>query len=188
MRIEYKTQTELKKLVEKYTKEGYEVGKLENITEGKFVTFESPSPFDQLTATVQEIKRNAASATAKYDILSKDEAPIEEFKKARIAKLKEECSNEIYEGFTSGENEFGFNEQDQVNFTQQLLLIVSGQTSDIQWKTKNAGVQTFTPVEFQEIIADAAAHKLVQQNKYWEKEILILAAETNEEVDSVIWE
>lgn len=151
-----------------------------NIEEGNFLVFSDvPNWFLELRET---------TATQKYNSLNKENTPLEKLKSARLEKLKEEYSEAASKGFTSNGNQFSFNEQDQANFTQQLVLIVAGQTTDVQWKTQNAGVQIFTTVEFQEIISDAADHKLVQQNKYWDREVLILAAETNEEVDSVIWE
>ncbi|WP_088005592.1 DUF4376 domain-containing protein [Indiicoccus explosivorum] len=133
------------------------------------------------------LKRMNMNDTEKYAKLDKISTPIAELKDARILKLKEECTAAIYAGFTSGTNEFGFNEKDQANFTQQLLLIVSGDTADIRWKTKNNGVQVFTVPEFQQVINDATAHKVTQQEKYWQLEAQVLAATLNAEVDAIIW-
>lgn len=116
-----------------------------------------------------------------------DSLSLDELKTLRILKLKEECSNSIYKGFTSGVNTFGFNETDQVNFTQQLLVVVSGQSSDIQWKSKNNGVVTLSVNEFKQVIVDAEFHKRVQQQKYWSIEKDILDATDKESVKSIVW-
>lgn len=122
-----------------------------------------------------------------YDSLDKASIPVEELKAARIVKLKEECSNAIYEGFTSQGFSFGFNESDQANFTQQLILVVAGQTENIPWKTKNASIQIFTPEQFKQVVIDAKNHKLENQEKYWSLEAEVHVAFTNKEVDVIRW-
>jgi hypothetical protein len=133
------------------------------------------------------LQKEMNSASSAYNELDKSSTPLESLRTLRINKLKEECTLSIYEGFTSQAHEFGFNDFDQANFTQQHLLIVDGETADVNWKTKDAGVQAFTVDEFRAIITDAKAHKIANQVNYWQKEALVLAAETNESVDAVSW-
>jgi hypothetical protein len=112
---------------------------------------------------------------------------LEDIKQLRINKLKEECSNAIYDGFDFNGAHFGFNVHDQSNFTQQLLLIVAGNTTPIQWKTKNVGVINLTVQEFQAVIGEATNHKMTEQAKYWTIEQLVVASQTKEEVTAIEW-
>lgn len=123
----------------------------------------------------------------KFEIYNTPYADLETLRTLRLLKLKEECTQAIYDGFESQGHTFGFNEHDQSNFTQQLLLIALGDTSPIQWKTQDAGVQEFTTGEFQQIVDDAKAHKIAQQTKYWTLENELEAATTIEEVNSIVW-
>ncbi|WP_309087241.1 hypothetical protein [Domibacillus sp.] len=135
----------------------------------------------------EELEAKFKTASEKYDALDKEATPLSELKELRIAKLKEECSAAIYEGFTSGQYKFGFNERDQENFTQRMLTIVAGAVGPFDWKTKNAGVVSLIKEEFVTAINDAEAHKIAKQKKYWALEAQILAAETNAEIDAVTW-
>ena len=127
----------------------------------------------------------------------KSEADIksEKFKETfdrKIAELKAACTNAIYEGFTSvatGFN-FGFNQHDQENFTQQMLLIVASNgnyTDQIRWKTKEGTVEPLTVSKFISLTNEAAVHKTTQQDKYWVLEQQVLKATTVEEIEAVIW-
>lgn len=113
---------------------------------------------------------------------------LEKNKGDKLLSIKEACTNSIFNGFiASNGNEYGFNELDQANFTQQTILILSGDTRPIRWKTRNNGVVEHTVGEFQAVINDAAAHKLAQQEKYWALETQILSATTVEEIEAVVW-
>lgn len=118
-----------------------------------------------------------------------NESMLIEDKTSKLNELKAACTDAIHKGFTSTLKgyEFGFNEHDQANFTQQLLLIVNGQADNIQWKTKNAGVVNLTVEDFNIIINDSKNHKLAQQQKYWELENQVNNATTKQEVESIIW-
>lgn len=142
----------------------------------------------ELKEKVIYVERAMKTATEIYEE-SKDRENItlEELKRLRINKLKDECSEAIYSGFVSGEYEFGFNVNDQTNFTQQLLLVVSGQAEDIQWKTINHSVIELTVDEFKLVARDAEMHKRNQQSIYWLKEQEVIEATTNAEVKLISW-
>lgn len=109
-------------------------------------------------------------------------------KQNKIDQLKEICTRVIYGGFEATNGHiYGLNELDQSNFTQQSVMILSGYTGDVKWKTKDAGVVTHTIEEFQTIVSDASAHKLAQQSKYWELEKQVNEATTIEELDAIEW-
>lgn len=112
---------------------------------------------------------------------------VEELKQLKINQLKYLCSESIYIGFTSGENEFGYNANDQSNFTKRLATIAVGAPGPFQWKSINNGVVELTKEEFIQVVTDAETHQLEQQQKFWVLEQEVLEAETKEEVDSVNW-
>lgn len=112
----------------------------------------------------------------------------------KIAELKAACNASIFDGFKSAStgHEFGFNELDQANFTQQLLLIVSkggpaAYQGEIEWKTKAGGVESFTATQFVTIINEAEQHKRDEQRKYWALEIQLKAATTVDEIAAIKW-
>jgi hypothetical protein len=142
---------------------------------------------------LQELKKlqdSLKSASEKYADLNQETATLEEVQSAKIAQLKEQCTQSIYEGFASNSlgHIFGFNELDQANFTQRMLTIVAGAVGPFKWKTKDAGVVELTADEFKTVVNEAEAHKLNQQERYWELETLVLAATTKSDVDAIIWE
>lgn len=112
---------------------------------------------------------------------------IEDLKLLKIGMLKEQCSEAIYAGFTVQGMHFGFGEFDQQNMTQQLLLVVSGDTSPIQWKTRNLGVVELTPQQFAGIAQAAKTHKMTEQSKYWALEQLVTAATSKDEIKTIKW-
>lgn len=141
---------------------------------------------------VGNLKEKTKTAKEIYEeLLQNESTTLEELKQARINLLKDECSEAIYEGFTSSLGyEFGFQPHDQINFTQQMLLIVADKNSEItiiQWKTKNQGIVKLTKEEFLQIVEEAKQHKLNQQQKYWMKEELVLVAQSKEEIQLITW-
>lgn len=113
---------------------------------------------------------------------------------AKINELKNACSQAIFNGFVSESTgyEFGFNELDQSNFTQQMLLIVAAGGPDkysegIKWKTKSNSVVDLAANQFLAIIEEAKNHKLIQQGKYWQLEYKVLNANTVEAIEAIVW-
>lgn len=158
------------------------------LEEGTLVEYPDLKPVNE-PSEIEKIKVLLSSSTEKYDTLDKVSTGLESLKVARISKLKEESTSSIYDGFVSESTgySFGFNELDQVNFTQRMLTIVAGATGPFKWKTKDAGVVELTKEEFIVVIQEAEAHKLDNQEHYWQLEELILSAETNAQVDSIAW-
>lgn len=142
------------------------------------------SPLQEMKAATDKLK---TPSKLYEELLSKEETSLFDLQQAKINELKDACTNAIYDGFVSGAYSYGFNAHDQVNFTQQLLVIVAGDTSPISWKTKDDGVVDLTAAEFQQVINDAKAHKLLMQEKFWVLELEVLGAESKEAVDAVKW-
>lgn len=149
-----------------------------------------------LSVEVEDLKQRLITADEKYKELDKVNTPIADLRAAKIEQLKEQCTTAINAGFVSTvfrdemQLEFGFNQNDQANFTQTMLLVIADSANamtTIEWKSKNAGVVQLTKEEFMQIITAAKDHKLTEQNKYWQLEQQALQAITNEGVDEVVW-
>ena len=150
-------------------------------------------PKAPIATDVINLKEKSKTSEDIYNELLLDEGvTLEELKTARINYLKDQCSNSIYEGFVSASTgyEFGFNQHDQSNMSQQMLVIVADTNNAIttvQWKTKNHGVVDLTKGQFLGIIEEAKNHKINQQMKYWMKEELVLVAATIDEIKEINW-
>lgn len=128
---------------------------------------------------------------------------LDEIKSNKLSFLKQQCTEAIYNGFTSINNyQFGFNQHDQSNFekfTSKLnlwkhLLVEGKLTQDeynakfpIQWKSKSHGVVELSELEFIQMTDDAEKHLWSMQNKYWQLESKLLLSTTNEEIDAISW-
>lgn len=139
----------------------------------------------------QDKNKEQMSPKDYYDYIVNRDFNLNEIKEAKINLLKDECSQAIYDGFISESTgySFGFNQLDQINFTQQMLLIVSdtNNITTIQWKTKNQGVVELTKEQFIQVVEEAKQHKLNQQQKYWNLEQQVLNATDKDTVKSIVW-
>jgi hypothetical protein len=150
----------------------------------------------KFTSPINDLIIKNQTVDEKFNAMISDDSDLENLKDAKINVLKEQCSIDIYNGFTSsiirdGEKlEFGMNTLDQANYTQQMILII-GDTQNliqtIEWKTKNKGVVNLTKSEFLQVINDAKNHKVKNQSKYWRLEDEVLASNSLEELLGVIW-
>jgi hypothetical protein len=111
---------------------------------------------------------------------------LEKVMEERIEKLSKLCNETILGGFNSLGYYFTFDMKDQINFTQQLLMM--DKTAPVEWKTEDQGVKIFTGEEFLQIISDAQQHKTSNIKKYWGLKNQILGSTTHEEVLQVTWE
>lgn len=117
-------------------------------------------------------------------------ADLDRVKAAKITELDTLCENEILAGFQSAATGhfFRFNAYDQMNFTQQMLVLISDSTiAEVTWKTEDAGVVTLTRDEFLAVIREAEAHKRGLMERYWTLKAQVLAAETVDEVNAIQW-
>jgi hypothetical protein len=139
---------------------------------------------------IEVIKQSQKTASERYADLDVKGTDVEVVRAAKIEQLKELCTEAIYKGFTSASlnKDFGFNDKDQANFSQQYLLVVGGDNkgADINWKTKT-GVAKMTEAQFRTLVMESKDHKMTMQVRYWQKEAVVLAATTAEAIDAVVW-
>lgn len=140
--------------------------------EGQFIaTWNLPSPMP----TMKELEQ------AYYDYL----------KKSQIEVLNKKCNEEIIKGFVSVSTgfTFEFESHDQDNLSQQAILLLGDSTIEsVVWKTKDAGVQTFTRDQFFTIIKEGEAHKKTAITKYWDLKAQVELATEIEVIENIKWD
>lgn len=153
--------------------------------------------FDKETQTLRYRGGTFWPFQENYAVLEDDESVeyetiLDHYKKDKIDELNEACEATILAGFYCEANGhyYGFSAYDQMNFTQQYLLLVSNPelTGPIRWKTEDAGVIAHSREEFIAVCETAERHKRGNIEKYWELKEQIENARTFEEVNAVHWE
>lgn len=132
----------------------------------------------------------------RYAVLDDDEdvgeALLEYHKKDKINELNEACEATILAGFYCEANGhyYEFKVYDQLNFTQQYLLLISNPdfTGPIRWKTEDAGVVEHTREEFMTVCQTAELHKRGNIEKYWDLKAQVENATTFEDVNAIQWD
>jgi len=117
---------------------------------------------------------------------------LERYKAEKIAELNNACEATILAGFycEATGHVYEFSAYDQMNFTQQYLILTSNLelTAPILWKTEDAGVVEHTREEFIAVCETAEKHKRGNIEKYWQLKAQVENAATFEEVNAVQWE
>ena len=141
-----------------------------------------------------ELLQQFKSAKQVYAETAPTSVSLDAYKALRIEALKEDCTEAIYEGFNSPSTgaAFGFNQNDQMNFTQLSVRILaaggaSAYTKPIQWKTKSGAIVTLTLEQFNKLLDEAEAHKIEKQTKFWQLEAQVLAAKDAGQVKAINW-
>ena len=149
-------------------------------------------PKTELEQIKEQIELSTLTKVEKYELFKGNTDNVDVLFNLKHEALKEQCTQAIHEGFESTTigKSFGFNEHDQNNFTQQLLIIVAAggnYTLPIKWKSLDGSVNELTSQEFQALISEATAHKISNQEKFWALEQQLLAATTKEEIIAIEW-
>ncbi|UFJ40091.1 hypothetical protein LOK74_18945 [Brevibacillus humidisoli] len=135
-------------------------------------------------------ERSKMTADQWYQTIRQTNAPLEEWKEAKIAQLDGMAERDILSGFTSQTTGhfYRFNQLDQMNFTQQMLLLVADQSiAEVSWKTEDAGVVVHTREQFLAVTNEAEQHKRSLMERYWTLKAQAQDATTKEEVDTINW-
>jgi hypothetical protein len=112
-------------------------------------------------------------------------------KQESLRALKNSVNQSITSSFTSIKtgHSYDFEEHDQSNMTQQMLLFVNNPTlNEVDWKTNDAGIVKHTREEFFAVVDDANNHKRSNLAKFWAKEFALKNATTVEEIEAITWE
>jgi hypothetical protein len=113
-------------------------------------------------------------------------------KELKIEHLNKKCNEEILKGFVSNalneDHFYGFDEEDQSNFTMQLAFINSVlDIQTVEWKTEDAGVLSHTKEQFIAVCMDGENHKRQNIFKYWTLKAEVENAMTQEEINLIEW-
>jgi hypothetical protein len=106
-------------------------------------------------------------------------------KNIKMREFSKRCEQYIKAGFTASNGHFyEFDEKDQLNFTQQMLLMVSQQDPSqiVEWNTVDAGVVQHTVEEFLGVCMSGEAHKRHYISLYRQVKQDMKAKETWDEV------
>jgi len=116
---------------------------------------------------------------------------LDELKQKKINELNNKCSDEIEKGMlcTTNNHFYRFNkDEDQSNFSAQLLEIIDGTAPDIiYWKTEDTGIVSITQDQFKSIYRELGNNQKSLISKYWGLKLQLLNSATIEEVLSVVW-
>lgn len=118
-----------------------------------------------------------------------DAAWLAYYKQNKLNELSDSCQNTIYGGFkgTDGHT-YQFAAQDQLNITQQMLVLVSDPTIiTVQWKTEDSGIITLTRQQFLTMCNDANNFKRQNMGKYWQLATQVEACTTENDIDTINW-
>lgn len=87
----------------------------------------------------------------------------------KVAELSEQCETVIKYGFYHNDDFFAFYDKDQMNFGQQLSLMLVDETIQVTlWKTENNGIKQFTRQQFIDICKAGERHKRENISRFWQ--------------------
>ena len=95
---------------------------------------------------------------------------LDYLKKLYTNKMSQECKDFILQGFYSAvtQSYYGFSEKDQINFNQQLTLMLLDPTvNEVYWKTEDKGVIPHTRDEFIAVCKEGEKHKRHAMRNYY---------------------
>jgi hypothetical protein len=121
------------------------------------------------------------------------ELPLDVLKQRKLSELRKACNDAILAGFHSSVSGadilYGFDEQDQNNLTQQMVMIANGLVAEpIYWKGKGlVDLLPYTIEQFKQLCGDGQTHKLNNMMKYYPLKETVIPAATREELDAIVW-
>lgn len=169
---------------------------------------------DGTLGEVEKVNPNALTDSEKMAILEQslknpdeiyretnhENVSVDELKKLKEAQLSYLCSQSIssffdYKPLDSEQTyKFSYDQEAQGNFTDTLLAVTSGAVTEVTWTahvpdTMEAVRVTLTAQDFQQLVGVIMRHKNGNISKFRDELMpQLLAAETKEQVDAVVWE
>jgi hypothetical protein len=116
---------------------------------------------------------------------------LEDAKKQKVKQLNEFCNAAILAGFTSNalgtDNTYDFDYDAQINLGGMLNAITAGLvTGNIVWKA-SGNPQPHTFEQFKVVFSAGLEHKNAMIGRFWLLKSAVLAAESEEEIDAIVW-
>lgn len=109
----------------------------------------------------------------------------------KLAELNAACNAAILAGFTSdalgSPHTYDFDYDAQINLGGMLNAITAGLVSEpVMWKASGIP-QPHTFEKFKAVFSAGLAHKNANISKFWTLKAAVLAAESAEEIEAIIW-
>lgn len=173
---------------------------LQDIREKEYEQRDKTEQINKLQKEVQNLKTNFDEI---YKETDKDSLTLDELKELKEKQLNYLCSQSILGYFEyspinqSGEKKeflFSYDREAQGNFTDSLLAVTAGALTEIPWTahvpdTMEVVRVTLTAQDFQQLVGVIMRHKNGNISKFRDELMpQLLAAETKEQVDAVVWE
>lgn len=120
------------------------------------------------------------------------ELALTKYKQMKIEELDRKCNETILSGFSSSalgvNHQYDFDYEAQQNLSGMLTLFnTDATTTQIDWKTLDAGVLTHTKEQFLALYRDGFVHKNQNITKYWNLKEQVKAATTLDAITEIIW-
>jgi hypothetical protein len=157
-----------------------EDGQSETLINGSL--FDCNTPYIVIDETELPELKEGQSLDASFVLQKKKEDKIQE--------LNNQCSQAILSGFVSATTgyQYGFSYEDQLNWTQQMLLIISDDTiQTVDWKTDAVGIVPHARDQFLAVCNEGGAHKRGCIEKFWSLRNQVVTATTIAELNHIYW-
>lgn len=152
----------------------------------------------ELERSVEMLSKNPDEIYKELSVMDQN-LTIEELRRAKDRQLNYLCNQSILEGFTytidadSQEYKFNYDVEAQLNFQGAIVLATAGQLTEMEWTARNAEGNIVRVVlkasDFAKLAGVMVQHKNKNISKYRDELMpQLLAAETKEQVDAVVWE
>ncbi|NQX66816.1 hypothetical protein HQN90_11845 [Paenibacillus alba] len=119
------------------------------------------------------------------------EQVLSQSKQSKTEELNSKCNTTILSGFKSKalgtEHAYDFDYEAQTNLNSMLNAIAAHIAADPIPLKASGMLQPHSFEQFKNLYADGLAHKNANISKYWELKAALSAANTEEEVTSIIW-
>lgn len=121
-----------------------------------------------------------------------EEDVLEEFKKAKIDEMSQECQKRIIEGFSVDGEHYSYNQDNQINFQDTHQLFLNNMINEIGWNVYVDGEKTrkiLSKEKFQKVYLAGVKHKVDTMNRLNDVLIpMINNAERKEVIARIYWD
>ncbi|UKS30142.1 hypothetical protein LOZ80_14865 [Paenibacillus sp. HWE-109] len=146
---------------------------------------------DELPAVIRNQKQNTLLRWVDGQVIEVNSPSAVSPQDAKLAELNVACNAAILAGFTSNAlgspHTYDFDYDAQINLGGMLNAITAGiVTGAIVWKASGLP-ESHTVAQFKTVFADGLAHKNALIGHFWTLKAAVLAAQSTEEIDAIVW-
>jgi hypothetical protein len=148
--------------------------------------------FDEMTNSQKDYAATIVANSKNKRVREVMDSEVLEYHKELVKELFDSyCQTEIEKGFLSKQNNHYYrtNRDDQINFIGQYLMLKEDYTTtEVFWKTEDAGQLPVSREVFFMLYTEALQHKNNTIRKYWMKKMQIDACQTHGEIRAIKWD